>query len=281
MKLRITTLSENGVNTIGSGDLVAEWGLSMLVETDGKKILFDTGKGISAANNAEVLGIDLTKVDSIVLSHGHYDHTGGLRQVLRNMRKQVPIIAHPDVWAAKYSRREGKPDRYIGIPFQRQELESLGARFHLTTLPFALADGVVTTGEIPMTTGYEDMDPNLFVKNGDAWEPDLLQDDLAITVKTSKGLVVLLGCAHHGIINTINHAKKLTGINRVHMVIGGSHLVDTSPDRFHPTVTALEELGVERLGLCHCTSLEVLSQFAHEYGDRFFFSTTGTSVEVE
>ena len=119
MSLRITTLSEN---TAGPGDFLGEWGLSFLIEDNEITILFDTGKGFSAAYNADSLGIDLRNVDKIVLSHGHYDHTGGLRYVLRKMQKHVEILAHPDIWQAKYARREGAPDRYIGIPFQRNVL---------------------------------------------------------------------------------------------------------------------------------------------------------------
>src|SRR3989304_1844919 len=145
MKVTITTLSEN---TAGAGTVQAELGLSTLIETDGATILFDTGQTTSVNHNVDVLGIDLAKVDKIVLSHGHFDHTGGLRTVLQRMRKRVDVIGHPDVWAAKYDRREGRPERYIGIPFQRAEMESLGARFHMTREPFELADKIVTTGEV-------------------------------------------------------------------------------------------------------------------------------------
>ena len=108
MELYITTLSEN---TAGMGDFLAEWGLSILVETDESNVLLDTGKSISASYNADTLGIDLRRIDKVVLSHGHFDHTGGLRKVLLKMRKEVEIIAHPDVWGDKYHRRQGRRDR--------------------------------------------------------------------------------------------------------------------------------------------------------------------------
>jgi len=151
MSVRITTLSENTAQL----GFLAEWGLSILIETDDMNILLDTGKSISVSHNADTLGIDLSKIDKIVLSHGHYDHTGGLREILRKMKKEVEIIAHPDIWAVKYSRREDQPDRYIGIPFQRQELESLGANFNLTTKPVKITDNIMTTGEIAMVTEFE------------------------------------------------------------------------------------------------------------------------------
>ncbi len=125
MELNITTLSEN---TAGLGNFLGEWGLGILVETDELNILFDTGQSISASHNADILGIDLSQIDKIVLSHGHFDHTGGLREVLRKIGKEIEIIAHPDMWQTKYARREGKADFYIGIPFQRQEQKNENKR---------------------------------------------------------------------------------------------------------------------------------------------------------
>ena len=163
MELQITTLSEN---TAGLGHFLGEWGLSILVETDGLNILFDTGQSISASHNAELLGINLSQIDKIVLSHGHYDHTGGLKQILRRIEKEIEIIAHPDIWAVKYSRREGQEAEFIGIPFHRQTLESLGAHFNLTTEPVRISSNIMTTGEIPMVTYYEDIEPRFRVKEG-------------------------------------------------------------------------------------------------------------------
>ncbi len=280
MAVRITTLNENGVNSIGAGYLLAEWGLSILIETAKKKILFDTGRTITVSNNAPVLGVDLNKVDKIVLSHGHHDHAGGLREVLRQMHKEVEVIAHPDVWSAKYSQRKGRAARFIGIPHRRVELEGLGARFTMTKTPIDLGDGVMTTGEIPMVTDYEKLEPYLMVKEGGEMRQDPLNDDLAMIIKTQDGLAVILGCAHHGTINTLLHAQKLTGIKKIHTVIGGSHLVDTSKERLIPTIAALKEIGVEKLGLCHCTSLSVCAILAREFGDGFFFNSTGIVVDL-
>jgi 7,8-dihydropterin-6-yl-methyl-4-(beta-D-ribofuranosyl)aminobenzene 5'-phosphate synthase len=277
MGLRITTLSENTADT---GDLLAEHGLSILIETGKGNILFDTGQTITAGYNTDNLEIDLKQIDKIVLSHGHNDHTGGLRQILRKMGKEVEVIAHLDIWAAKYRRRKGKKDKYIGIPFQRQELESLGARFTLTTKPVQVADNIMTTGEVPMVTDYETIDSGLFVKEDTGWQPDKLLDDLSLIINTKSGLVVVLGCAHRGMINTLYHAQQLTGVKRIHAVIGGSHLVHASEERIRLTIAALKELDVPKLGLCHCTSLPAISLLAQEFGDKFFFNIVGTIFEA-
>ncbi|GAI00116.1 unnamed protein product, partial [marine sediment metagenome] len=252
MGLQITTLSEN---TAGLGSFLAEWGLSILVETDEANILFDTGQSISASHNADILGIDLRRIDKIVLSHGHFDHTGGLRQVLRRIgKKGIEIIAHPDIWQAKYATGEGE-DRYIGIPFHRQTLESLGAHFNLTTEPVRITDNIMTTGEIPMVTDYEEIESYLQVKEGNRFKPDKLLDDQALIINTETGLVVILGCAHRGIINTLYHAQQITGVKVIYAVLGGCHLMDASEERIWLTIAALKELGVQRLGVCHCTGL--------------------------
>ena len=278
MELRITTLSEN---TAGGGNLLAEWGLSILIETDGVNILLDTSSGISASHNADTLGIDLSKIDKIVLSHGHFDHTGGLRQILRKMRKEVEIIAHPDIWAAKYARRQGQKDRYTGVPFQRQELESLGARFNLTTKSIKITDNIMTTGEIPMVTDFEEIEPNrFFVKEQTGWRPDELLDDQALIINTEQGLVVILGCAHRGIINTLYHAQQLTSVKPIHMVLGGCHLISASRERIQLTISALRELGAQKLGVSHCTGLPASVMMAQEFGDKFVFNNAGTRINL-
>lgn len=272
MQIRITTLSENTANY----GFLAEWGLSILVEVDGMKILMDTGLSFTAVHNAQLMGIDLSTIDRIVLSHGHVDHTGGLREVLK-VKGEVEVIAHPDIWASKYTRRDGQgKEQYIGIPFSREELESWGAHFNLVTKPVRINDHVMTTGEIPILSGYEKVENNLLTKEGGVLQPDKLADDLALVIDADFGLVVILGCAHRGIVNTLRHAQNLTGKKLVYAAIGGTHLVRASRERIESTMADLKEMGIQRLGVSHCTGFRASARLAHEFEKVFFLNNAGT-----
>jgi len=276
MEIKITTLSENTANY----GYLAEWGLSILVEVDETRILVDTGFSFSAVYNAQLMGIDLATVDRIVLSHGHPDHTGGLRDVLK-IRGGIEVIAHPDIWAPKYVRRDVKTqEHYSGIPFSREELESRGARFNLVKEPTHITEQVMTTGEISMFSGYEEIERNLFVKEAGVLHPDPLADDLALIIDTDFGLVVILGCAHRGIINTVRHAQKLTGKELVHTVVGGTHLFRASEERLERTTADLKEIGVQRLGVSHCTGFRASARLAQEFEDMFFINNAGTRITL-
>ncbi len=276
MQIKVTTLTENTANF----GVIAEWGLSILVEVDGFKILMDTGLSFSAMHNAQLMGVDLTTIDRIVLSHGHADHTGGLCNVLK-LRGEVEVIAHPDVWALKYSRRDGQAqEQYIGIPYSREELESRGARFNLTKEPVFITEHIMTTGEIPMLTSYEEIENNLFIKKDGVLQPDKLADDLALIIDTDFGLVVISGCAHRGIVNTLRHAQKLTGKELVYAAIGGTHLFRASDERIWQTIADLKEMGIQRLGVSHCTGFPASAKLAQEFEGIFFLNNAGNRITL-
>lgn len=275
MEIKLTTLCEN----TATGRFLAEWGLSVLVEVDGLKILMDTGASFSAVHNAQLMQIDLSNIDRIVISHGHYDHTGGLRDVLRRTN-EVEVIAHPGIWEPKYSRRPGQREHHIGMPFAREELEGLGASFNLSREPVFITPEIMTTGEIPMTIDYEQVESNFFVRRNGELEPDTLADDLALVIKSEYGLVVVLGCSHRGIVNTLRRAREITGEELIHTVIGGTHLIRASEERIYQTIADLMEMGVLRLGVSHCTGFHASMRLAEAFGDRFFLNNVGSRVTI-
>jgi len=197
------------------------------------------------------------------------------------IKGEVDVIAHPDIWAAKYVQRDDEAkEQYCGIPFSRVELESRGARFNLTKEPVLIAEHIMTTGEIPMVTGYEQVEDNLFVKEGDMLKPDRLADDLALIIDTEFGLVVIPGCAHRGIVNTLRHAQNLTGKELVYAAIGGTHLFRASDERIERTIADLRETGIQRLGVSHCTGFHASARLAQEFEDAFFLNNAGTRLTL-
>ena len=274
MTVKITTLSENTANPV----VLAEWGLSVLVEEGGTQVLLDTSQSISVAYNAQILGIDLSTVDKLVISHGHYDHTGGFKEVLQQTG-EIDVIAHPDMWTEKYAIY-GDFEKYIGVPFTREELESLGASFQLTKDPVWITDNIVTTGEIPMINDYEQIDAGMFVKVGDSFEPDQLLDDLALGIKSEAGLIMVLGCSHRGMINTIHHLQEITGEQQVYCVIGGTHLISATPERMERTMADLRKLNIQKLGVSHCTGFNASCGLANELPEIFFMNNSGAVLSL-
>lgn len=281
MQVRLTTLCDNTAGAVG---FTGEWGLSILVEAGGDAVLLDAGYGDALVHNADAAAVDLNKVSRIVLSHGHMDHTGGLRPLLRRLGRGVEVYAHPDVWNKKYLHVTPPGGgtgryRYIGIPYQREELENAGAVFVHVKERFWLNECMVTTGEVPMVTDFESIDDNMFMETGQGFVPDPLLDDQALVVKTGRGLVVVLGCAHRGAVNTILHARKITGEDRICAVVGGTHLLRAREEQLRRTIAAFRELGVEKLGVSHCTGLPAAAVLAREFGAGFLFNTAGTVLE--
>ena len=277
MPIRILTLTEN---TVGMPGVLAEWGLSILVETKDMKILVDTGASSTVPHNVRQLGVDLSSIQKVVLSHGHFDHTGGLKGVLLQAGRKIEVIAHPDVFGNKHTR-VGQTERYIGIPYKRKELEAAGAAFTLSKEPVWLTKDIVTTGEIPMVTEYERIEPNFIIKEGDKFVPDTFNDDRALIIKTESGLVVILGCAHRGMINTLRHAQQITGVETIHTIIGGTHLLHSNDERVYLTAAALQEMGAQHVGASHCTGMNQAALLAQQLGDAFFFNNTGSSITIE
>ncbi len=275
MGIRMTTLSENTANF----GFIAEWGLSILVEVDNLRVLLDTGLGFSAVYNAQVLALNLFGLDAIVISHGHADHTGGLKDVLTRIGT-VDIIAHPAIWEAKYAIPEKSPERYIGMPFNRDQLEGLGARFRLNKEPVWISDRVVTSGEIPLTTSYENVGRKFYTRENGKLRPDPMPDDLALGVKTDLGLVIILGCAHRGMINTLRHFQEITGEERIYCVVGGTHLIDASRERLAQTVADLQKTGIQRLGVSHCTGFQASAYLAEKIPHIFFPNHAGNQFTL-
>lgn len=270
----ITVLTDNTVPE--RSETIAEHGFAAMVQTESGSLLFDTGRGRAVVHNAAALKKDLAQIDKIVLSHAHGDHTGGLPDVLRVLLgKKTEVLAHPDIFAERYREKEGKRI-FGGIPFQQGYLEKMGARFVFNKGPVEIGEGMFLTGEVPRGTSFEggDMAGRFIVKDGTV-EPDLLWDDQSLVIQTEKGLVLLLGCAHAGIVNVIHHAIHLTGVNDILAVIGGTHIGLSGDDQREQTIEALKSFRIQHLVPAHCTGLEAMARMRLALGECVQFSHVG------
>ena len=254
--MTITVLADN---TVVSRHALGEHGLAVWIDTGELCLLFDTGQGRALAENARALRSDLDAVDTIVLSHGHYDHAGGLADVVRVAACPVTVHAHPDVLAPKYQRVEAGP-REIGLPAEsRQALADAHCRFIASRGPVEIGPGIWTTGEIPRVHPEEEA-AEPFFRDAEGEEADRLLDDQALFVETSGGTVVLLGCAHAGPINTLDHIRTLTDGRPVRAVLGGMHLRMASEARIEWTVRELRRFDIGLLAPMHCTGAKAIAE---------------------
>jgi 7,8-dihydropterin-6-yl-methyl-4-(beta-D-ribofuranosyl)aminobenzene 5'-phosphate synthase len=223
------------------------------------------------------LGISLDRLNCIFLSHCHFDHTGGLAGVLEALDRPTPVISHPGLFRPCF---EIKPEGLwpIGLNgYTQADLEQRKAMFMFTRESMQLMPGVMTSGEIPLKNDFEKPAEMYTIEDGIV-TPDIMKDDAALILNTAEGLVVLLGCCHAGVVNTLEHARKLTGVEHVHAIIGGLHLLFASEDRTQKTIEALEDVDAVYAG--HCTGLRAVAALLKSKGDNFHQIHTGLQVQV-
>ena len=276
MSIKATVLCENYI--YGKAGAIAEHGWAVYLETNQGNFLFDTGQGKGIINNALYFQKDLSRIEGIIISHHHYDHTGGLLSVLEQTGK-VKVYSHPDLFKNSYSLRDGV-ERNIGIPFRRKILESRGAEFIFNTGVAEIAPGMMLSGEIPRKTSFETGDKKLLLKNEKGYIQDIVADDQTLIANTNKGLVIVLGCSHSGIVNIVNYAIEKTGQQHIHAIFGGTHLDRASETTKSKSIEALKQFDIDKIGTSHCTGLEVSMQLFQEFGKRFFFCNVGTVIEI-
>lgn len=272
---RLTVLMDD---TVRKHSLLAEHGLSFWIESDSQNILFDTGQTGLILKNADLLNIKLAAADKIVLSHGHYDHTGGLEAVLRKTGK-IKIFAHPEALTAKYARDPDGTIRDIGLPARCGESLLSNADMVSTESPLEIGDGLFVTGPIPRVTDYEDVGGPYF-KDAECAMPDNLIDDQSLFFDAPAGIILILGCAHAGIINILRYVSELVPRRPFHMIIGGTHLIAADKKRMNKTVDALREYDVKRLLPVHCTGFAAAARLWNEFPGRVSTCPAGTRVDL-
>jgi len=277
MPTRLTILCEN---TVGKPlQALGEHGFSCLIESPAGRFLFDTGQGLSILHNADLLQAKIDHLDGIILSHGHFDHGGGLLPVL-SRTGPTNVYAHPDIfttryWVGRYERRAN------GLPFSRSEAEAAGARFQLDSSFRQLAPGIWLSGAVGRLDPTHAGDGALQAEApGGSLHPDALNDDLSLLLDSPRGLLILTGCAHAGLPNILDHVRLKTGRKQIYAVIGGLHLGPAGDDHFQAAVVALHDARVQRIGVAHCTGARRSAELLKHFPEAVFFASVGSTFDL-
>ncbi len=270
-------------STLDHNSLWAQHGLSIFLELkfdqESMRLLWDTGASSEVMlHNAEELNIDLNNLDLICLSHGHYDHTGGLMSILQHRKDRIVILAHPDIFAPKLKTRP--LFKFIGLPFSRTQVEAEGAIMIQARGPVAIAPGLMTTGEVARLESFEKVENFRTVRDGQYCQDNIPDDQALAAVLPGKGLVVITGCAHSGIINTIRHAQKITGVEKLYALIGGFHLMDADDGRIDATAEALKGLDPVVVRPGHCTGQKAICRLQEALGGRCLPLAVGDLIQI-
>ncbi len=273
LNVNITTLVEN---KSPNARLLAEHGLSFWLEYRGKLILFDTGQSDILIQNSKVLGINLADADAIVISHGHYDHTGGLAAVL-DIAAKAKIYLHPAAIEPKFSRKTSGL-RSIGMPDSAKK--AIRCREVVwTEAPAQIFPGVKVTGQVPRINNFEDVGGAFFLDEN-CRKPDELLDDQTLFIESGKGLVVVLGCAHSGVVNILHYIADLSEKKQFYAVMGGMHLLRASQERIERTETVFREYNLKKIGPAHCTGSKALEKFKNAFPNQYFVCYVGTQINL-
>jgi len=268
--MKVTVIYENHAGF--RKGLLGAHGFSALVEHRGTRVLVDSGTdGNVLLNNMDELGIKPDLIDYLFITHGHYDHTGGLKALLESREEPLKVIAHPGIFAKRIALKPRR--RNIGIPFSREELEGLGAEFIMKTEPFEFAAGFWSSGEILRRTwdravGYVEKEGKL--------EKDHVPDDIALIVDLGQSIAVITGCGHSGVLNIAWHAEDISG-KQVRALIGGLHLLGAKKELLDEVV---ERIDAERLYAGHCTGIDSYAYLKARLGDRVEPLHVGKTIEL-
>ena len=275
--IRITVLVENTVNVRG---LRAEHGLAWHIQSGSHQMLFDTGQSDLLIHNARALQLDLRSLEAVVLSHGHYDHTGGLKAV-GELAPSARFYLHPAALLPKFSRQPDGTGRAIGMNEENAEvLRDAGRSVIRTGSPTEVAEGIFVTGEIPRRNNFEDTGGHFYLDQA-CTRPDPLVDDQAIFFDTREGLVVALGCAHAGVVSTLDYIQSLHPGRPLRAVLGGLHLLNARPERVSKTLEAFRRWNIPHIFPGHCTGQNAIAQFWTAFPGRCASCATGTKLTFE
>ena len=277
MPIEITTLIENtqGEHT----GLITEHGLSFLIETGKSSILFDTGRSNAFLKNAKLLRKQLDSVDHVVLSHGHYDHSGGFQSFVQSRADRAfTLHTGQGFFAEKYARFNASY-QYLGNDFDQEYIKEQGITHNIITGKTEIALGVWALTHFKRNHAEETIHPRFVLREQTGWVEDRFDDEVLLVVETGKGLVMLVGCSHPGILNMLDSVQQ--AFNKpVYALLGGTHLVEADSSRTARSIQVFQEKGIEVLGINHCSGAEAIN-LATEHSSIHFHNGTGSSLILE
>lgn len=279
--MKVTVVVDNSVPISAKSPFIGEHGLSLLLETDTKKILVDTGQSGAVVHNLSLLGVHPRELDAIALSHGHYDHTGGLPHILRHRRKPISVYAHSGIFNKRYSVT-GDNRSYIGLPVAKEDTDMLGSDWILADEPLKVSPDLWFSGSIPRVTSFEQGDSRLIMPDARGCDcQDIICDDTVLYYSGEQGLVVIGGCTHSGLVNAVKHGLELTGQTKLAGWIGGTHLGPVSREQQELTLSMLEKYSPNFIAANHCTGFDMMAELKVRFSKKFIPAFVGTVIEFE
>jgi 7,8-dihydropterin-6-yl-methyl-4-(beta-D-ribofuranosyl)aminobenzene 5'-phosphate synthase len=281
-------LARKGESELPRHTLIAEHGLSLLItvyrDGVGHTVLLDTGyNSATMLHNMDYLDVDPAGIEAVVLSHGHMDHSGGLYPLLKRLGRTVTVVAHPDVFRQRFLVRPQLGKVSFPLTTRIGNLRELNAEIVEANAPIFLAENMIlVSGEVPRTTDFEKGMPGAVMEEHGEMVPDAIRDDQAVLINLAgRGLVVISGCAHSGIINSVLYARHLTGESRVAAVIGGFHLSGSDMEPLiESTLSELKQLSPELIMPMHCTGWNAIQRLQNVFPDSFVLSSVGTKLNL-
>lgn len=275
MNLKITTLIED---TPGNSKLYYEHGLSLYIEDSDIKILFDTGQSGDFIKNADYLNIDLKDVNYVILSHGHYDHSGGFKKFTDKVKTPYKLILGKGFFNKKYKLDIDGTYRYIGNSFDEEFINDNSIEMkYVDKNIFYITENIMLFSDFKRNNDFETISGKFKIKQNKNYVPDDFSDEIALGIKTEKGLVVIAGCSHPGIVNISETIMERTGMI-IYGIIGGTHLLDADETRLSRTISFLEEKNIKIIGMCHCTGEKAATEMGKKFKDKFIHNNTGRVV---
>ena len=276
--MKITTLIENKLSE--GEDLHIEHGLSIYIEVDNKRLLFDTGKSGMILENANELNVDLSKLDYVLISHGHYDHSGGFKRLVEEINPNIELFVGQGFFNNKHSLREDGEYQFAGNPFDDDYLRDNNIQTHYVSEDITyLTEQIMIFTNFNRKEEFENTNQTMFLKEDGEYIKDEFLEEISLGIKTDRGLVVIVGCSHVGVVNIVDTIIERTGM-QIYALIGGTHLVKEDDEKINKVIDYLRDKEIKLIGACHCTGKQGETMLGQQLEENFINNNTGDILYI-